>query len=77
MELSGTERVQSDVYLRADERLMGDERTRKTFQGISGLCRLMDRITTEAILEQCLQEQSELPPFVLHLLETYDDKVHR
>ncbi len=45
--------------------------------GISCLRWLIDPITTEAILEQYLQEQGELPPFVLHLLETYDDKVHR
>ncbi len=81
MELSESERKESESYLSAGERLMGDERTRKTFNGIvygiSGLRRLVDQITTVAILEQCLQEQGELPPFVLRLLETYGDKAHR
>lgn len=34
MELSEKEQVQSEEYLRAYERLMGDERTRKTFNGM-------------------------------------------
>ncbi len=34
MELSEKERGQSAAYLSAYERLMGDERTRKTFNGI-------------------------------------------
>ncbi len=75
MELSESERKESESYLSAVDRLMGADRTRKTFHGIvygiSGLRRLIDQITTEAILEQCLQEQGDLPPFVLHLLETY------
>lgn len=81
MERSESEREESESYLSAVERLMGDERTRKTFNGIvykiSGLRWLIDQLTTEAILEQSLQEQGELPPFVLYLLETYGDKVHR
>ena len=34
MELSEKEQGQSEAYLSAYERLMGDERTRKTFNGI-------------------------------------------
>ena len=34
MELSESERKESTRYLMAYERLMGDQRTRKTFQGI-------------------------------------------
>ncbi len=34
MDLSDKEREQSEEYLRAYERLMGDERTRKTFNGM-------------------------------------------
>ncbi len=75
MELSESERKESESYLSAFERLMGADRTRKTFHGIvygiSGLPRLINQVTTEVMLEQCLQEQGELPPFVLHLLETY------
>ncbi len=41
-----------------------------------GLRRLIDQVTTETILEQYLQEQGELPPFVLRLLETYGYKIH-
>jgi len=41
-----------------------------------GLRRLIDQVTTEAILEQYLQEQGELPPFVFRLLETYGYKIH-
>ncbi len=41
-----------------------------------GLRRLIDQVTTQAILEQYLQEQGELPPFVLRLLETYGYKIH-
>ncbi len=81
MGLSESERKESESYLSAVERLMGDERTRKTFHeivyGISGLRRLMDQITTEAILEKYLEEQVELPPCVLRLLETFGDTVHR
>lgn len=41
-----------------------------------GLRRLIDQVTTEAILQQYLQDQGELPPFVSRLLETYGYKVH-
>jgi len=34
MELNEKERVQGESYLRAYERLMGDERTQKTFNGL-------------------------------------------
>ncbi len=75
MELNESERKESESYLSAVEQQMGADRTRKTFHGIvygmSGLRRLINQVTTEVILEQCLQEQGELPPFVLHLLETY------
>lgn len=41
-----------------------------------GLRRLIDQVTTEAILEQYLQEQGDLPPFVKRLLESYGYKIH-
>lgn len=41
-----------------------------------GLRRLIDQVTTEAILQQYLQDQGELPPFVSRLLETYGYKAH-
>lgn len=42
-----------------------------------GLRRLIDQVTTEAILEQYLLEQGDLPPFVKRLLEAYGYKIHR
>ena len=42
-----------------------------------GLRRLIDQVTTETILEQYLQEQGVLPPFVKRLLEAYSYKIHR
>jgi hypothetical protein len=42
-----------------------------------GLRRLIDQVTTEAILEQYLQEHGDLPPFVKRLLETSGYIVHR
>jgi hypothetical protein len=42
-----------------------------------GLRRLIDQVTTEAILEQYLREQGDLPPFVKRLLEAYGYNIHR
>ncbi len=58
MELSESKRKESESDLSAVERLMGDERTRKTcngiIYGISIPRRFFDQITIKAILEQSL-----------------------
>ena len=75
MELERQEWDKSEVYLNAYGRLMGDKRTRRTYQGI--IRGIIDQAATEAILLKYVDEHGDLPPFIKRLLAAYGYKLSR